>query len=703
MSPPAAIRSAVASAVAVDRRGFAPIVALRGAAGVAIPFAIGSAVGHPAEGAIAAAGALPAGVAGMGGAPGSNTGVIGATAIGMAVSTFVGGLVAGHLGPTLAVLAIWGFVAGLTAVLGREATIVGTQAVMGLIVFGRFPGGIATSAAHAGLVLAGAGLQGVLAATIRSPRRFAAERRVLGAVYDELARVARDPEHPAAAAAAQTAIVATRVDRRAVDDDVALVRGLADEADRIRLELQSLATVGQVSEVRLVATAAASWLARLAEAVRTGSPAPGEPSGLDDAVARLHAARATAPAGRRGTALRYADARATALLGQLRASDRLVDALAGIRRIVLPRRATATATGDVVLALPHRTVSAATWMRATALDPGSSAFRHAVRLAVLLPAAEALSHVLPWQRGYWVALTALVVLKPDYAATTQRGIARIVGTGVGVLVAGGLVEWLHPGTAGLSVLVALATWGAYATFAASYAFYSFSITALVVLLLTPIGGSALSTVADRGLDTLVGGALALGGYLVWPTWEGRSLPAAVDNLIHALASYADAVLSHYVDPEQADASATGSAAGAARRARIAAVASLTRAAAEPARGGADLDDANRRLASARRIVITLHALRATIDDTTEHVAVPELRPLRDATIAALRDVANHRTPDVSGLRTMQQGLDADLADDPHGLHARRLALLAAYLDPLVDSVDTLAHVAGEASDEPPHV
>jgi hypothetical protein len=47
---------------------------------------------------------------------------------------------------------------------------------------------------------------------------------------------------------------------------------------------------------------------------------------------------------------------------------------------------------------------------------------------------------------------------------------------------------------------------------------------------------------------------------------------------------------------------------------------------------------------------------------------------------------------------MQEALDADVPGDPNGLHARRLSLLAAHLDPLVDSVDTLAHVSAESPD-----
>jgi uncharacterized membrane protein YccC len=330
----------------------------------------------------------------------------------------------------------------------------------------------------------------------------------------------------------------------------------------------------------------------------------------------------------------------------------------------------------------------------TARDPQSSAYRHAVRLGIMLPIAEALSHALPWQRGYWVTLTAMVVLKPDYATTAQRGIARIGGTALGVAAAGLLVVAIHPSGGVLAVLIGVATWAAYTTFGASYALYSFTITALVVLLVTPLGGNELSTVADRGLDTLVGGALALGAYAIWPTWEAPTLTASTAALLSALAEYAGTLLGAYADPDSVTRADIAAAAAAARRARITAQASLNRAIAEPPRAGADTDTAAGVLAAARRIVIALHALRATLDDASEMVAVPEVVAVRDGIVSALAGLADRRPVEVDDLREKQQQLEAGEAEHPMpaSLHARRRALLAAHLDPLVDSVDTLAHV-----------
>jgi uncharacterized membrane protein YccC len=684
----AGVRGAILRALAVDRTGFQPGIAIRAALGVTIPFAIGVAVNHPIEGSIAAAGALPSGVAGMSGGTRRRTGLIAATTVGMTLSTFVGGLVAGHLPATLAVLAGWGFAAGIAVSLSPEASVVGIQAVIGLAVFGRFPGSIEASADHAGFVLAGGGLQALLALVIRSPQPYSAERRTLAGVYRQLAELAGDPRLPGAGVAESTAAATDLIARRAPREDVDLLRGLADEAVRIRLELHSLAAFPDVAGADDVARAAQGWLDSAAGSLADlGGPQEEQPA-LASAVERLRSDRAHAPDGIAGTPTRYVAARASALLGQLRAVDRLLGFLAGARRFRLPHP---SATSAVML-LPDRAGEMARGLRTAATTPGTSAFRHGIRLAVILPVAEEVSHLLPGQRGYWVTLTVIVVLKPDYAATVDRGLARVIGTGLGVVLAGLLVVAVHPLGVLVTVLVALLAWTSYLVFSASYTLYSFAITSLVVMLLSSTGPTTLATVGDRGLDTLAGGAIALLGYAVWPTWEGEALDAAVTRLLNALAEYCDVVLGAYVDPGSMDRSAIDQAATAARRARTAATASLTRARAEPSRGGADVERAAGLLASTRRIVIGMHALRTTVEDATEHAPLPEVDDARKALSAALRNVAAGQSTGVESLREHQERLDDLVARDPTSLHGRRLAVVAAHLDPLVDSIDTAAHV-----------
>src|SRR6059058_3789792 len=239
---------------------------------------VGIAVGHPAEGAQAAAGALPVGVAAMTGSFGPPTGLMVATTAGMALSTFVGSLVAGHPVVMVPTLALWGFVAGLMVTFGRAATVVGVQAVVGFVVFGRYPGGVAVSAAHASWVLAGGLVQLTFAHVLRTPRRFARERQAVAAAYDVLGALAAGvwtgmSSVPAAEAIAQADAL---VDRRMTDDATGVdeLRGLVDEAARMRLELLSLAAVAETDERHTATRAAAEWLRLIANALRSAE-APG--------------------------------------------------------------------------------------------------------------------------------------------------------------------------------------------------------------------------------------------------------------------------------------------------------------------------------------------------------------------------------------------------------------------------------------------
>jgi uncharacterized membrane protein YccC len=671
--------------LAFNRSGLRPVAGIRAGLGVVVPLAVGSAVGHPAEGAQAAAGALPVGVAAMTGAFGPPTALMLATTAGMTMSTFVGSLVAGHPAATVPTLAVWGFAAGLMVALGQAATIVGVQAVVAFIVFGRYPGGVAISAAHAGWVLAGALVQIGCAHLLRTPQRFARERRAVGAAYDALGTLARGVLGGAAGAPAAEAIAQSDalVARRSDDGSGGLdhLRGLVDEAGRIRLELQSLATVPATTTLRRLSGTVADWLAEIGDAIRQGEAVPDEPSAVSQAVDELRGQRDTTPD-------RFTAARAAALLGQLRASQRLAMALSGERRLPLPRIAGLRPTLD----LATRADSVVRRLR-VATDLRTSEMRHAIRLAALLALAAVVSDVLPWQRGYWVMLTTLVVLKPDYAATMQRGVARVIGTAGGAIVAGALVGGLHPHDMELTVLVGVFAAASYAVFGASYAVYTFALTGVVVLLVSTFDPRPLAAVADRGLDTLVGGALALGGYALWPTREGSTLRATSSALLDSLATYAGAVLGAFADPSTIDEAQLPALARAARRSRADAQASLDRASAEPARGRPDIEEAASLLASARRIVVTLHSLRATVQDSAEAVPVPELLPMRADVVGALRAAANRDPAQTPDLREAQHRLEeAAGRGDVATMHGRRLALAAAHLDPLVDSVHTIEHV-----------
>lgn len=157
----------------------------------------------------------------------------------------------------------------------------------------------------------------------------------------------------------------------------------------------------------------------------------------------------------------------------------------------------------------------------------SSTFRHAVRLGFATAIGGVLAALVHIVRGYWIPMTVVIVLKPNFGGTVQRSVQRVTGTVLGALLAALIVLDLPEPWLLWAVLPALA----FATFSSrnyNYTLFSLSLTPMVLLMLDiahPI------TVADsflRVAHTIIGSALALlAGYLLFPTWESRRLPARI--------------------------------------------------------------------------------------------------------------------------------------------------------------------------------
>ena len=178
-------------------------------------------------------------------------------------------------------------------------------------------------------------------------------------------------------------------------------------------------------------------------------------------------------------------------------------------------------------------------------------FRHALRQGVALALATALYRImpLPIERGYWIALTVLLVLRTDLISTFTRGIARLLGTLLGVVLVTVLVATLAPAREILVVFESRAAFLALSCLLADYAIFSVFITMEVVFLLTFVEPQALITSVNRAIDTIIGGVLALCIYLLWPTWEHTQVLNNIVKRIEALRVYFVAVMQAYTNPE----------------------------------------------------------------------------------------------------------------------------------------------------------
>ena len=133
--------------------------------------------------------------------------------------------------------------------------------------------------------------------------------------------------------------------------------------------------------------------------------------------------------------------------------------------------------------------------------------RHAVRLGLALSAATAVYRLLPVDRGYWIPITVLFVLRPEAGRTRTRIVQRFLGTVLGLLAITILVAVLEPGDLVLALLCAACMVPAYAYLWIDYTRFNAGLAGAVVALAAMLGLPEPIAALDRLVDTVVGLAL----------------------------------------------------------------------------------------------------------------------------------------------------------------------------------------------------
>jgi uncharacterized membrane protein YccC len=140
-------------------------------------------------------------------------------------------------------------------------------------------------------------------------------------------------------------------------------------------------------------------------------------------------------------------------------------------------------------------------------------------------------------RGYWLPLTMLVVLQPDYGATRLRASQRVLGT-LGGSVAASLLLWLSLPPAVLLTALAITMFGFAFWLKRNYAVAVFFVTLFVVVLTEFSSKVTIAFTLERLGATLAGGLLALlAAQLFWPVWERQRFPALLAAALRANRDY----------------------------------------------------------------------------------------------------------------------------------------------------------------------
>jgi len=658
------------------RHGFVAAIPVAGM------LALGTVVGQPVAAVTMAVGAMLAGVAWLaGGGEARPLGTMVGAALGVVVATMLGTLSGRLPWLHLGLLFCLCLVAGLLSALARRGSVVGTQSVIAFVVFGRFPEPLTGAAELAGLAAFGAASQIAVAALVALSPAWRAQRAAVADAYERLAELAAAPGSSRAAAAAALDGAEQRLSAPSLlaDAGVTELSNLVQEGRRIRLSLGVLgmmATRGQGDrdpagappEVTGVLRAAERVLSAIAAGAREPRTPPPEvdvnlDGQLEPGVRELVAA----------------------LVGQLNAAARMAARAqdgAGLRLPVHPSRGSRLPL--IGLASDLQTLRANATL-------SSAAGRHAVRLAVVVAGTELLIQHVALPRAYWAVVAAATVLRPEFGATITRGAERVAGTCLGVVLATMIAVALKPDGWGITAIVGVLAWATYALFPASFAAGVAGLTAMVVFLLHAVAPDSATIALDRGIDTLIGGAIGVAAYMLWPTWSGTSLGLLLADVADAQRGYLRDVLAGLISGEElADARLRPLA----RRARTAyghAEAAITLARSEPVRG-VDPYHAAAVLGGLRRVVYGVHALRITRSASAARRPLRAVAPLAsgfddELELIAERLRGSERSAPVPGLRTLFEEATRALPRDA-------AATVCTPLDELVDAINTVAGQVG---------
>ena len=648
-----------------DPSKIAPEIAARNTLGIVIPLGIGISLGNTSAGVVGALGALnvcysdsrdpyPARARRM---------LLASLLVAAAVSV---GAISAHSNISAIIAAvIWAFAIGMMVILGPKAGDLGAVTLVTLLIFAARSLTF-TEALESGLIAFCGGLiQTLLAVAFWPVKPWEPERRIISALYNDLATTAISPAGAAGAppgtasfVGAQQALASLSQNQSAESERLVF---LLSQAERIRLSLLTLRRLAtRLNRDPLGHDAAAGVqhiLSTAADVLQSISDKPASLDAVNDAARAFHL-RPKIPA--------------SAMLAALtRDAHRHVDALTGqLRAAVTPpdrHHAVTTSNQSPDLFSPLALLQANLTLQSTA-------FRHALRMAVCIGIGDTLGRSLSLPRAYWLPVTIAIVLKPDFTATFSRGILRIAGTLAGLLLATVCFHFLHTGPATDIALVAAFTFLGRWIGPANYGIFVSALSAIAVLFIAMSGSPPMDAVAARAINTAIGGSLALATYWVWPTWERTQINTVISEMLEAYRRYFHALMN-------------GSASGVdatrlpGRLARSNASASVARLAAEPGTPIALANLLNSILVNSNGFIRAALALESTLSSHPPEYFKQFGRDV-DTTLAALVEASARGSAPPASLPDLRQSWITMEQSEPH-------TLLTTETDRIATSLNTL--------------
>lgn len=167
------------------------------------------------------------------------------------------------------------------------------------------------------------------------------------------------------------------------------------------------------------------------------------------------------------------------------------------------------------------------------------AWRHALRVGVVVAIAMSIAAELELSHRYWVTLTAFIMMQPYGAATRVRVLQRVGGTILGAVLAAAIPYFVDDPRVMIVIIIVLAGTSA-SVLQLNYGLYSTFLTPTFVLL-AEVHAHDPDLIGVRILNTLIGASLAFIATYVLRHPESARFDDAIARAYEVAATYLDEV------------------------------------------------------------------------------------------------------------------------------------------------------------------
>ncbi len=179
----------------------------------------------------------------------------------------------------------------------------------------------------------------------------------------------------------------------------------------------------------------------------------------------------------------------------------------------------------------------------------SKMFRHSLRLTIAIVFTYLLGYTLEIQNAYWIMLTVIVIMRPNYGLTKERSKDRVIGTIIGAIIAFCIVL-LTQNEIVYAVLAFISLVLSFSLIQQNYKSAAAFVTISIIFLYSFINPNAFEVIQYRILDTVIGAIIAVvANYIILPTWEADNLSQIVLNALKMNKKYLLAAQVLYENPK----------------------------------------------------------------------------------------------------------------------------------------------------------